>query len=157
MNLEELMLIAEPIPFSGCFVLTMKGDKHGYVRFRENKKEIYAHRLSYRLSKGEIPKGFSICHHCDTPSCINPNHLFAGTHKQNMHDMAKKGRGGYPPGIGSLLIGERHGMARLKESDINPIRKSALTNTELAKEYKVNRQTIRDVRQFITWKHVPMY
>lgn len=64
----------------------------GYGCFRIENKSVYAHRASWEIFKGEIPKGMLICHTCDNPKCVNPEHLFIGNHKDNYEDMKKKGR-----------------------------------------------------------------
>lgn len=56
------------------------------------RKKIGAHRMSYIIHFGDIPKGFCICHKCDNRNCVNPNHLFLGTYNDNIQDMIKKGR-----------------------------------------------------------------
>lgn len=76
----------------GCWIWQGGKNKDGYGAATVNGKYINAHRLSFKLNIGEIPKGMFVCHTCDTPSCINPEHLFLGTHEDNMKDMKKKGR-----------------------------------------------------------------
>lgn len=65
---------------------------NGYGRFKLKRKMYFAHRLSYLISKGPIPKDLCVCHSCDVRHCINPDHLWIGTHADNMQDRDKKGR-----------------------------------------------------------------
>ena len=64
----------------------------GYGRFVLKRKPMWAHRVSYELHHGPIPKGMHVLHSCDTPACTNPKHLRIGTHKENMEEMQRKGR-----------------------------------------------------------------
>lgn len=88
-----------PDPNSGCFIWagSCKSGGYGYTwllrRPSTLNKKILAHRLAWLLDGRVIPEGLCVLHKCDTPSCVNPGHLFLGTQADNMRDMAKKGRG----------------------------------------------------------------
>lgn len=80
----------------GCWICTShKDDNRGYPEFHYNKKTITIHRFMYMIYVNggkEIPKGLCVCHTCDDPKCINPEHLFLGTQQDNIRDMINKGR-----------------------------------------------------------------
>jgi len=77
---------------NGCWIYSRGKTTAGYgVLYHEEKQQL-AHRLSYEAFIGPIPEGMNICHRCDNPPCVNYNHLFAGTQKQNLKDMKEKGR-----------------------------------------------------------------
>lgn len=78
----------------GCWVWLAAKTKDGYGRVGgyKNRKEILAHRLSWIIVNGKIPRGMLICHHRDNPPCVNPIHLFLGTQQDNVNDAVKKGR-----------------------------------------------------------------
>lgn len=77
---------------NGCWIYKSSRNKAGYCMFHFEKKTIYAHRASWILCYGSIPEKLIVMHKCDTPSCINPEHLVLGTQKDNMQDALKKGR-----------------------------------------------------------------
>lgn len=76
----------------GCWIWTGSVCSTGYGRINSGGKQVLAHRLSFKIHKGKIPKGKLICHKCDNPICVNPKHLFAGTQKDNIVDCVKKKR-----------------------------------------------------------------
>lgn len=91
--LERFEAHLMPVPFSGCWLWDGPIVLKGYGCFSFKQKRRFAHRVSWELYKGSIPSGMLICHRCDIPSCVNPEHLFPGTYSDNINDMYAKGRG----------------------------------------------------------------
>jgi hypothetical protein len=83
---------------SGCWIWHKGQDDNGYGRIRRG-RTIGAHRASYELHFGEIPSGLEVCHRCDVPACVNPEHLFLGTTADNQRDKCNKGREAHPHGM----------------------------------------------------------
>lgn len=113
----------------------------------KHRRNTGAHRASYLLFVDEIPIGLDVLHKCDNPSCVNPEHLFVGTHIDNMHDKHKKGRA-------NIAIGERHGHAKATEEIVRGIRNDIRTNVEIAKQVGLAANTVSYIRAGRTWKHV---
>lgn len=115
-----------------------------------------AHRYSYFLAHGPIPAGVEVCHDCpggDNPLCVNPAHLWLGTHAENMEDMVRKGRAS----TDHNPIGERHSNAVLTENQVRDIRARRANGErqiDLAAEYGVGETTIWNLVNRRTWKHV---
>lgn len=106
-----------------------------------------AHRLSYTLHKGEIPEGMLVCHTCDIRLCINPEHLFLGSYKDNSDDKVAKGR---------QARGETGGRTKLTEDAVRHIRKLAATCSyqKIANSFGVHKSSITDILNDRTWTHV---
>ena len=85
-----------PVPFSGCWLWTARVNECGYGTFglSTTVPSVLAHRMAWTLYVDKIPEGMLVCHRCDVPCCVNPNHLFLGSNKDNVHDAMAKGR--YP-------------------------------------------------------------
>ena len=124
---------------SGCWIWGLAHFRNGYGAV-SNRSERLAHRLSYRAHFGEIPAGKFVCHKCDTPSCVNPLHLFVGSHSENMKDMAKKGRHWLVKNPEKSFLngskfqrvsGERHGNAKMSAAQAAAIRKRFLSGEKL--------------------------
>ena len=93
LNPENFMQKIEKVPFSGCWIWMGSGNKKGYgTIFLDKWSNVLAHRASYMMFKGPLNKGMFVCHKCDVPSCVNPDHLFLGTSGDNVRDMVSKNR-----------------------------------------------------------------
>lgn len=79
-------------PLTDCLEWTGRMGRDGYGKLKIKGKEKRAHRVAYQIGYGLDPKELFVCHKCDNPKCVNPQHLFLGTHTDNMQDMLRKGR-----------------------------------------------------------------
>jgi hypothetical protein len=132
---------------TGCWAWTVTGSG-GYGAAWAG-RSVSAHRLAWTIVKGPIPDGLQVLHRCDVRACVNPDHLFLGTHAENMADRNNKGRQASPKG-------EAHPSAKLRAADIAAIRSSTESVLVLASRYGVKKGTIYDVRGGISWTHVPI-
>ena len=93
MTLEDILLSnSELVTESGCRIWIGKTIKNGYGRLYHEGQRYLTHRIAWQLAHGPIPKRICICHTCDVPACINVEHLFPGSHKDNTRDAIRKGR-----------------------------------------------------------------
>jgi len=131
-----------------CWLWTAGKDKDGYGLIKFNGRQHRAHRVVLLLDGCDIPSGMLVCHTCDNPSCVNPDHLWIGTNDDNMADMHKKSRHVSRPG-------EKHHNAKITEEDVQKIRscKTART-TDLAKKFGISESHTSGIRHGNKWKHI---
>jgi len=135
---------------NGCWVwVGCKQGKHPwqYGSFGVNGKIEKAHHFSYEFYRGPVPEGMLVCHTCDNPPCVNPDHLFLGTALDNTQDMIQKGRSNF-------LRGSKKANALLTENTVINIRNDPRPVVEIARELGVSSSCIYDAKSR-SWKHVP--
>lgn len=136
-DLKRFLNKIELIPFHGCWEWSAS-TYNGYGKFRYKNHTIKAHRFSYMVFNGEIPKGLCVLHKCDNRACVNPKHLFIGTYSDNNMDKAKKNRQ----------------PKKLNVEQIKKIRKLNLSSRKIAAMFNVTKKTILDIKNGINWRHV---
>ena len=137
---------------NNCFVWIGSKDQSGYGHFYDGSKIVKAHRFAYELFKEKIPNGKFVCHKCDNPPCVNPNHLFIGSHTDNMRDMIKKKRWS-----NGNRVGELNPCAKLTERKvlkIRSLRHSALTYKSLSKMFNVSKTLVAKICREEIWDHI---
>jgi len=135
---------------TGCWIWNGTKDKDGYGRSFFNYTPYLANRLSYELFKGTIPKGLFVCHECDNPSCVNPEHLFLGTHQDNMDDMVAKGRSPKQRGEAAST----HVLTEKQAQYILDFHHYHGSLTMLAKKFGVDISTVFYVKSGKSWSHL---
>lgn len=138
-----------PVPYSGCWIWTSY-TVSGYGQICLVRTKFAAHRLSYTIHKGEIPNGLFVLHHCDERLCVNPDHLFLGTHQDNMDDMFSKNRA-------NTARGQNAGHSKLKDADILEIRnmyRNGLTQKKIGERFLVDQSLISRIVNNQYWNHL---
>lgn len=130
-----------PEPNSGCtlWLGALSANGHGRMKIRGRWES--PHRVSYEEARGPIPTGLFVCHRCDVRSCINPDHLFLGTHAANMADMKAKGRAAKPLGA-----------AKLTRAQVETIRADVRPFPAVARDHGIDRRTVGDIKRGRTWR-----
>ncbi len=138
-----------PEPNSGCWLWfgANTGEANPYGAMKVGKKNQLAHRISYELFCSSVPNGMHVLHRCDNSYCVNPEHLFLGSHAENMSDMKTKGRG-------NACRGVEHVKAKLtpeKASEIRQLVASGKTHKEVTAIYGVSRGLVSMVVRGEMW------
>lgn len=150
---------------SGCWEWSGYLNASGYGclfdKHQGKTRAVRAHRVSWEIHNGRSPGDLFVCHRCDNPKCVNPDHLFLGTCAENTRDAVMKGR--FPStekkrltALACVAKGEEHCCAILSEDAVREIRsnRGAVTYREMAKLYGVSVPTVYDVVHNRTWRHV---
>jgi hypothetical protein len=120
--------------------------KLGYGLIKVDGKMLTANRVAWVLTRGPIPDGMCVLHHCDNSTCVNPDHLFLGSQIDNIKDMWQKRRGRH---------GSAHPNARLMEQDVREVKMKwlfGMTQAALAREFDVSRRTIQRILIGTSWE-----
>lgn len=122
---------------------------YGLIWINSRRKYINTHRVSYMLHRGFLPKHLCVCHTCDNPACVNPEHLFLGTSPENTADKMKKGR---------QSKGSKHGRSVLTEVDVLDIRRIYTGKygelSALARQYGVSANSMMMIINRKHWRHI---
>ena len=146
--IEERWRTKFKISENGCWNWTSSKDLAGYGMIKhKNGKQIKAHRFSWMLYKGEIPDNLFVLHRCDNRLCVNPEHLFLGTHQDNMDDMVAKGR--LP-----AHRGENNGFAKLTASQVIKIRSDGRSQSKIAADYGIAQTQVSHIKLRKQWTHI---
>lgn len=153
---------------SGCWEWTGTRLPAGYGRISVNGRHTYVHRLMWDLTHGAIPNGMFVCHQCDNPRCVNPDHLFVATQKDNLADMRTKERHPWHGKRGDesllrqrpecILRGENNSMAKLSNIQVREMRRLFMTGTQtqrqLSRMFRINEGTVSLIVRGLAWVSV---
>lgn len=149
--IERFMAFAEPIPECGCWLWTgYTNSQTGYASFGFGKGVVRGHRWSFEFHVRPLETGEVVCHRCDTPSCVNPDHLFAGSQVENLKDAVAKGR--KPSRERSPLY--KGAVTREVVVDIRMSRERGERNADIARKHGISQAYCSTIARGIHWPEV---
>lgn len=134
-----------PVTETGCWLWTACTDRYGYGKFGVGGRVVKAHRYSWELANGPNPSCLHVCHKCDTPACVNPEHLFLGTPADNSADKVAKGRHAF---------GSRASSAKLTGADAVEIYLAEGPQKLIADRYGIDPAMVSNIKRRKSWAHV---
>jgi len=152
-TIEEKLRFNSVEDSNGCWLWQGGKTTFGHGIIAVNRKSHLAHRVAYKIWKDRVPLNMFVCHTCDNPKCINPDHLFIGTQDDNMKDMANKGRSN-----NGIQKGEKNPQSQLTDRQVRRIKRLLLnghTRKEIANKFGVNEAVVGFISENKNWKHVP--
>lgn len=150
---ERLWARTSPEPNTGCWLWFGASDPRGYGSMKVHGAMVAVHRASFRLHFGEDPAERVVCHRCDVPACVNPEHLFLGTAADNVADMMRKGRHRVSA-TPNIVAGESHPGAKLTADQVREIRASKEPHTHIARRMGVSFSNVFAIRKGKKWRHI---
>ncbi len=129
-----------------CWLWTGSVDVYGYGDLRVDGKRMKAHRLSWMLHFGEVNSETHVLHCCDNPLCVNPSHLFLGTHQENMADMVRKGRVNY-----SGFVWAKSKLSESQRAQLIDMALSGISHTKISNHFGVTRAYVWQLAKANGW------
>jgi len=162
---EQIARFWSKVDKSGdCWIWIAGRIQTGYGSFYANGRSHRANRVAYEIATGPIPEGMFVCHRCDNPSCVRPDHLWLGSAAENSADMVAKGRAAsgdqspvrlHPE---SRPRGEKHHAAKVTAETVKAIRaryvQGGVTQMALAALFSLDQTTISDIIRRRSWRHL---
>ena len=148
MHTSRFMTLFSPEPNTGCWLWTGALSPTDYGLFRAGGAHYRAHRASWEIHHGPIPASMSVCHRCDVRACVNPAHLWLGSHLENMHDRSSKGR---------TLRGAQQRAAKLDDIKVIEARRihaQGISQRSLARLLGVDQKTLGNAIRGKSWTHL---
>lgn len=135
---------------SGCWHWIGGKDTYGYGHMFFLGKSVYAHRLALMISTGQTEMQGNVCHRCDNPQCVNPEHLYLGTQKQNLADMHQRGRAKPPKGVAVWS----HKLTESQVLEVRLLHAGGSSLRSLSRKFHVSAFCIWSIVKRRTWKHI---
>lgn len=136
-----------PEPMSGCWLWDASQNRDGYGNFRFRDKILNAHRVAWYIYRGAIPRGVQVLHKCDIRSCVNPQHLYLGSQRDNVLDCENRKRARHPKG-------DQHKNAKISEKQAIYIFWDSRPQHEIARDYKISQPLVSSIKNQKAWTHI---